>query len=99
MTAQDTSRCASTVCEAQSILACLSMGELRKVSMSGCLKQGGSPKAGDIRQDQGGSAFASSSDVTGLWVGTGKGLKAVRLPFAASYSFGWRFLRRPHLAR
>jgi hypothetical protein len=45
MTAQDTSRCASTVCEAPSILACLSMGELRKVSMSGCLKQGGSTKA------------------------------------------------------
>src|SRR5580693_3352398 len=44
-TARDTSRCASTVCEAQSILACLSMGELRKASMSGCLKQGGSPEA------------------------------------------------------
>ena len=44
MTAQDTSRCASTVCEVQNILACLSMGELRKASMSGCLKQGGSPE-------------------------------------------------------
>jgi hypothetical protein len=47
MTAQDTPRCASIACEVQSILACLSMGELRKESMSGCLKQGGSPKARD----------------------------------------------------